>query len=62
MFKRFFYLLDHPDIVEQAGTFDWSVIEDYDFDLKKITLKYLKEYADMTDEEINKVIDRSLND
>ena len=48
----------HPDMVEQAGSFDWSVIDDYVFDLKEISLKYLKEYAGMSDDEINRVIDR----
>ncbi len=58
MFDRFFYLLDHPEIVEQAGSFDWSVLDDYVFDLKAISLKFLKEYAGMSDDEIDRVIDR----
>ena len=58
MFDRFFYLLEHPEIVEQAGNFDWSVIDGYVFDLKAISLNYLREYAEMTDDEIDRVLDR----
>ena len=58
MFDRYFYLLDHPEIVEQTGSFDWSVMDGYVFDLEAISLKFLKEYAGMTDDEIDRVIDR----
>jgi len=58
MFDRYLYLIEHPEIVDQVGTFDWSVLDGYVFNVKEIILNFLKNYAGMTDDEINKVIDR----
>jgi hypothetical protein len=58
MFDRYFYLLEHPEIVEYVGDFDWSVIDDYDFDLKYISELFLKEQAGMTDEEMALLMER----
>lgn len=58
MFDRYLYVLEHPEIVEQVGTFDWSVLDGYVFDVEKIILTFLKDYAGMTDDEIKMVIDR----
>lgn len=41
MFDRYFYLLGHLDIVEIHGDFDWSVLDDYVFDLKAISIDFL---------------------
>ena len=58
MFDRCFYLLGHPGIEEQAGHFDWSVIDDYEFDAKAITEKFLREQAKMTDAEMELLMER----
>lgn len=58
LLDRNLYLLEHPEIVEFVGNFDWSVLDGHVFDVKKIVLNFLKEYAGMTDDEINTVIDR----
>jgi hypothetical protein len=44
--------------VEYVGDFDWSVIDDYDFDLKYISELFLKEQAGMTDEEMALLMER----
>ena len=58
MFDRYFYLLGHPGIEEQEEHFDWSVIDDYEFDAKGITESFLREQAGMTDAEIGLLLER----
>ena len=58
LFDRNLYLLEHPEVVEQVGRFDWSVLDGHVFDVNAIVLNFLKEHALMTDDEINRVIDR----
>ena len=58
MFDRYFYLLGHPGIEDQAEDFDWSVIDGYEFDLKSITDHFLREQSDMTDEEMQLLMER----
>lgn len=58
MLDRILYLLENPGATEQAGMIDWSILDEYDFDVGRIIPKFLKEYAEMTDADIEKVIDK----
>ena len=58
MFDRYFYLLGHPGIEDQAEDFDWSVIDGYEFDLKSITENFLREKSGMTEEEMELLMER----
>ena len=58
MFDRYFYLLGHPGIEEQAEDFDWSVMDGYEFDLKTITEDFLREKAKMSEEEMELLMER----
>lgn len=58
MFDQLFYTLGNPEIVEQAGNVDWSVLDNYQFDMKELTLKFLKDSAGMSDVEIENLIQR----
>lgn len=58
MFDQLFYTLANPGIVEQAGNVDWSVLDDYRFDMRGLTLKFLKEMAGMSDKEIEDLVDK----
>lgn len=58
MFDRVFYMPGHPEIVEQACNFDWSVLEGYEFDLRSITYGFLTGPAGMTDEEMQHLMER----
>ena len=58
MFDRYFYLLGHPGIEDQAEDFDWSVIDGYEFDLKSITENFLREQSGMTYEEMQLLMER----
>ena len=62
MFDRYFYLLAHPGIEDQAENFDWSVIDDYEFDLKAISETFLTEQAGMTEEEMQLLMERISSD
>lgn len=58
MFDRLFYVFAHPELSDMAGSVDWSVLDGYQFDMEQITLNFLKNYANMTDAEIDRLIDR----
>ena len=58
MFDRLFYVFAHPELADMAGSVDWSVLDGYQFDMEQITLNFLKNYANMTDAEIDCLIDR----
>ena len=58
MFDRLFYVFAYPELSDMAGSVDWSVLDGYQFDMEQITLNFLKNYANMTDAEIDRLIDR----